>query len=240
MLVRLLVAGGILVANGVLLVVVLRVLVMVVIRRVKPAAIDYRRAVPVTVRAEQRTAVVEPRPEPAAAGMAMSAAPLVFEPRVEKPRSRYRIHHHRMLLGVPALAVIFAAGAWLGDWVGNGGSAAAAATQTVRLRGSVVYTPGSTVQVRVPATTVSIGGTVVTVPATVIVPGAGKTSFATIRIPTTITTPTTIPTTITATVSVPTTVTQTDTTTVPVTVTVTQTETTTQTDTTTVTQTATT
>jgi hypothetical protein len=246
MLVRLLITGGILVANGVLLVLVLRVLTLVVIRRVHPsaapAAEPYTRVV--RSQATPATAVVEPRPMPDAPAPApTTSAPVATAAaasRPGRPRNRYRIHHHRMLLGVPALAVIFAAGAWLGDWVGNGGSTAAAATQTVHLKGKVIYTPGSTVQVQVPGTTLTISGKVVTVPSTVIIPGANGVSVETLQVPTTINHRVTVPTTIVTTVTVPTTLTQTDTSTVSLTETVTDTTTVTQTDTTTVSQTATT
>ena len=247
MLVRLLVTGGILVANGVLLVLVLRVLTLVVIRRVHPAATaaePYTRVVRSQADPAATATVVEPRPAPGGPPPApVASAPVAVVPAApppDRPRHRYRIHHHRMLLGVPALAVIFAAGAWLGDWVGNGGSTAAAATKIVHLRGRVIYTPGSTVQVLVPGTTLTLSGRVVTVPSTVIIPGAGGTSVQVLTVPTTIHSRTTIPTTVTATISVPTTVTQTDTTSVTVTETVTDTTTVTQTDTTTVSQTATT
>ena len=248
MLMRLLVTGGILVANGVLLVLVLRVLTLVVIRRVNPAAAPAAEPYTRVVRSQTAPAatVVEPRPAPGgppplpAVGSAPVAAARGPAPP-DRPRNRYRIHHHRMLLGVPALAAIFAAGAWLGDWVGNGGSTAAAATQTVRLKGKIIYTPGSTVQVQVPGTTLTISGKVVTVPSTVIIPGASGVSVETLSVPTTIDHRVTVPTTITTTISVPpTTVTQTDTSTVSVTETVTDTTTVTQTDTTTVSQTATT
>ena len=103
--------------------------------------------------------------------VAAAAAAAVSEPVVAaraRPRRGanghlYRIHHHRMLLGVPVLAAIFASGAWLGDWVG-GGSSADAATVTVHLKGKIIRVAGAPVAVRVPAQTVHRKGRVISGP----------------------------------------------------------------------------
>jgi hypothetical protein len=221
---RLLIAAGILVVNGGVLVLVLRLLTMVVIRRV-PTRTD-EAAAPLPVAAPlARTPVEEPEPEFVAAATAVS------EPALAARRSGrrganghlYRIHHHRMLLGVPVLAAIFASGAWLGDWVGGGGSADAA-TVTVHLKGKIIRVAGAPVAVRVPAQTVHAKGRVVTVPATTVeLPPETETIVTTVN---QITTDTTL---ITTTVEVPTTITDTttDTTTITETTTVTDTTTTT-------------
>lgn len=217
---RLLIAAGILVVNGGVLVLVLRLLTMVVIRRV-PKSDEAAAPVPVATQA-QRAPVEDPEPELVAAATAVSEP--VVAARVRPGAGRrgsnghlYRIHHHRMLLGVPVLAAIFASGAWLGDWVG-GGSSADAATVTVHLKGKIIRVAGAPVAVRVPGQTVQVKGHVVTVPATTVqLPGETQTVFSTINDTTTDTTV------ITTTLSVPTTVTETttDTTTVTETTTVT-------------------
>jgi hypothetical protein len=127
----------------------------------------------------------------------------------------YRIHHHRMLLGVPVLAAIFASGAWLGDWVG-GGSSADAATVTVHLKGKIIRVAGKPVAVRVPGQTVRMKGHVVTVPATTVqLPGSTETVVSTqsdtVTDSTTITTTMSVPTTITDTTTDTTTITETTT-----------------------------
>ena len=175
---RLLIAAGILVVNGAVLVLVLRLLTMVVIRRV-PSRSD-EAAAPVPLAAQPERAPVLPEPEPA---LVAAAAAAVSEPVVAarvRPRRGtnghlYRIHHHRMLLGVPVLAAIFASGAWLGDWVG-GGSSADAATVTVHLKGQIIRVAGTTVAVRVPGQIVHMKGHVVTIPATTVqLPGSTQT-----------------------------------------------------------------
>ena len=222
---RLLIAAGILVVNGGVLVLVLRLLTMVVIRRVPRS--DEATAAPVPLEAPRREPPVEePAPELVAAATAVSEpAALSARPRPGGRRgtngSLYRIHHHRMLLGVPVLAAIFASGAWLGDWVG-GGSSADAATVTVHLKGKIIRVAGAPVAVRVPATTVTTEGRVVTVPATTVqLPPETQTVVSTINDTSTETTE------IVTTVSLPTTVTDTTT----------NTETTTVTETTTITDT---
>lgn len=224
---RLIIAAGILVVNGAVLVLVLRLLTMVVIRRV-PRGEDAVAAAPLPIAAPiAEPAAVEPEPELVAAATAVRDAPAG---RVRTGGRRgsnghlYRIHHHRMLLGVPVLAAIFASGAWLGDWVG-GGSSADAATVTVHLKGKIIRVAGKSVAVRVPGQTVKVKGKVVSVPGTTVqLPPETQTVVSTDVISTTSTDTTTIETTI----SVPTTLTETttDTTTVTETTTVTDTNTT--------------
>jgi hypothetical protein len=221
---RLLIAVGILVVNGFVLVMVLRLLTMVVIRRVPNRSDEAVAPIPVGASA-QPPPVSEPEPElVAAAAAAAAASEPVVATRARLGNGRrgangplYRIHHHRMLLGVPVLAAIFASGAWLGDSVG-GQSSADAATVTVHLKGKIIRIAGKPVAVRVPATTVTTRGRVVSVPATTVqLPPQTQTVVNTINDTTTDST------TITTTVTVPTTTTETttDTTTVTETTTVT-------------------
>jgi hypothetical protein len=218
---RLLIAAGILVVNGAVLVLVLRLLTMVVIRRVPSRADEAAAPVPVAAPPE-RAPAVEPQPELVAAATAAAAKPALASRgrpgagRRDSNGHLYRIHHHRMLLGVPVLAAIFASGAWLGDWVG-GGSSADAATVTVHLRGKIIRVAGAPVAVRVPAQTVHTKGRVVTVPATTvrlpaktrtIVTTVNQTQTDTTQIVTTLTLP---PTTVTDTSTDTTTITETTT-----------------------------
>jgi len=224
---RLLIAAGILVVNGAVLVGVLRLLTMVVIRRV-PRHEEAATAAPLPVAAQvdvAEAAEADPEPELVAAATAASEPVVAARPRGRRGSNGhlYRIHHHRMLLGVPVLAAIFASGAWLGDWVG-GGSSADAATVTVHLKGKVIRVAGEPVAVRVPGQTVKVKGKVVTVPgATVHLPPKTQTVVTTDFVSTTSTDTTTIETTI----SVPTTLTETTTDTTTVTETTTVTDTTT-------------
>jgi len=227
---RLIIAAGILVVNGAVLVLVLRLLTMVVIRRV-PRAEEPAAAAPVPMAAPiAEPAVAEPEPELVAAATAVAEPPPA---RVRAGGRRgsnghlYRIHHHRMLLGVPVLAAIFASGAWLGDWVG-GGSSADAATVTVHLKGKIIRVAGSPVAVRVPAQTVTTSGHVVTVPGTTVhLPPQTETVVTTNTINNTSTETTEITTTLTVPTTVTTSTTATDTVTVTETTTVTDTNTTT-------------
>jgi hypothetical protein len=222
---RLLIAAGILVVNGAVLVGVLRLLTMVVIRRVPRGEEGEAVAatpVPVAEEVEQMPAA-EPEPELVAAATALSEPMAAVRPRGRRGSNGhlYRIHHHRMLLGVPVLAAIFASGAWLGDWVG-GGSSADAATVTVHLKGKVIRVAGAPVAVRVPGQTVKVKGKVVTVPATTVqLPPKTQTVVSTDVLSTTSTETTTFKTTI----SVPTTLTETTTGTTTVTETTTVTDT---------------
>ena len=214
---RLLIAAGILVVNGAVLVLVLRLLTMVVIRRVPSRNDEAAAAVPLAAPRERAPVLPEPEPELVAAAAAVSE-PVVgarVRPRRGTNGHLYRIHHHRMLLGVPVLAAIFASGAWLGDWVG-GGSSADAATVTVHLKGQIIRVAGAPVAVRVPGQTVHMKGHVVTVPGTTVqLPGSTQTVFNTIKDTvtdsTTITTTLTVPTTLTETATDTTTVTETTT-----------------------------
>jgi hypothetical protein len=220
---RLLIAAGILVVNGAVLVLVLRLLTMVVIRRVPSRSDEAPAAVPLAAPLERTPVVPEPEPELIAAAAAVSE-PIVaarVRPRRGSNGHLYRIHHHRMLLGVPVLAAIFASGAWLGDWVG-GGSSADAATVTVHLKGKIIRIAGAPVAVRVPAQTVTTGGHVVSVPGTTVqLPPETQTIVSTSTINDTVTDTTVV----TTTVTLPTTITDTttDTTTVTETTTVTDT-----------------
>ena len=214
---RLLIAVGILVVNGAVLVLVLRLLTMVVIRRVPSRNDEAGAAVPLAAPPDHVPVMPEPEPELVAAATAVSE-PVVaarVRPRRGTNGHLYRIHHHRMLLGVPVLAAIFASGAWLGDWVG-GGSSADAATVTVHLKGKIIRVQGSPVAVRVPGQTVHMKGHVVTVPATTVqLPGSTQTIVSTqsdtVTDSTTITTTMTVPTTITDTATDTTTITETTT-----------------------------
>jgi hypothetical protein len=214
---RLLIAVGILVVNGAVLVLVLRLLTMVVIRRVPSRSDEAGAAVPLAAPPDHVPVMPEPEPELVAAATAVSE-PVVaarVRPRRGTNGHLYRIHHHRMLLGVPVLAAIFASGAWLGDWVG-GGSSADAATVTVHLKGKIIRVQGSPVAVRVPGQTVHMKGHVVTVPATTVqLPGSTQivvsTQSDTVTDSTTITTTMTVPTTVTDTATDTTTITETTT-----------------------------
>jgi hypothetical protein len=215
---RLLIAAGILVVNGAVLVLVLRLLTMVVIRRVPSRSDEAAAPVPLAAQPERTPVVPEPEPELVAAAAAAVSEPVVaarVRPRRGTNGHLYRIHHHRMLLGVPVLAAIFASGAWLGDWVG-GGSSADAATVTVHLKGKIIRIAGAPVAVRVPAQTVTTGGHVVSVPATTVqLPASTQTVVSTVNDTVTdttvVTTTLTVPTTLTETTTDTTTVTETTT-----------------------------
>jgi hypothetical protein len=221
---RLLIAAGILVVNGAVLVGVLRLLTMVVIRRV-PRTDEAAIAGPAMVASApvEEAAFAEPEPEPELVAAATAVSEPVAPARLRGAGRRgsnghlYRIHHHRMLLGVPVLAAIFASGAWLGDWVG-GGSSADAATVTVHLKGKIIRVAGAPVAVRVPGQTVHRKGRVITVPATTVqLPASTQTNTVvstqneTVTDSTVITTTLTIPTTVTDTATDTLTVTETTT-----------------------------
>ena len=207
--------------NGAVLVLVLRLLTMVVIRRVPSRSDEAAAAVPLAAPSERAPVVPEPEPAVVAAAAAAAVSEPVVAARARPRRGAnghlYRIHHHRMLLGVPVLAAIFASGAWLGDWVG-GGSSADAATVTVHLKGQILRVAGAPVAVRVPAQTVHRKGRVITVPATTVqLPGSTETDTVvstlndTVTDSTFITTTLTVPTTVTDTTTDTTTVTETTT-----------------------------
>ncbi|HKV67309.1 MAG TPA: hypothetical protein VJN72_04410 [Gaiellales bacterium] len=216
-------AIAILVANGVLLFVILRFLLWLAFpgKRDEEAAVAAARpAVGAAAAANggkattaAAAAVVAHPPEPLTPaptpGMPMLAATSV---------GRSRAYPHRLLIGLPVILALFAGGVWLGSVVGGSG-AAAAATHTIHVTGTVVTVNSRTV-VRVPATNVKVKGSIVSVPETTVrlprqvvtrettrtvtttkkLPGKTVTTGTTVVIPTTITGPTT-----TATVTVTTT-----------------------------------
>jgi hypothetical protein len=127
---------------------------------------------------------------------------------------RPRAYPHRLLIGLPVILALFAGGVWLGSVVGGSG-AASAATRTIHVTGTVTTINSKTV-VRVPATNVRVKGSIVAVPETTVrlpalvktkvikrtvvrvhrLPGKTSTVTATIAIPTTVTGPTSTVTTI--------------------------------------------
>jgi hypothetical protein len=141
---------------------------------------------------------------------------------------RPRAYPHRLLIGLPVILALFAGGVWLGSVVGGSG-AAAAATRTIHVTGTVTTIDSKTV-VRVPATNVRVKGSIVSVPETTVrlpalvktdvirrtvvrvhrLPGTTATATTTVTIPTTIVEPAS---TVTATETVTTTVTSDTTTT---------------------------
>ena len=203
-------AIAILVANGVLLFVVLRFLLWLAFpgstAEAEPTATRKVAAAGAVAAAEAGAeavpAVAEPWPPPAPQAPAAPGALPVFAP-LTGPRPR--AYPHRLLIGLPVILALFAGGVWLGSVVGGSGSAAAA-TKVVRVTGKVI-TVNHTAVVRVPAQTVHVKGSVVSVPATTVrLPPRIQTNVirtthtTTIRLPSktrTDTTVITIPTTIT-------------------------------------------
>lgn len=205
-------AIAILVANGVLLFVVLRFLLWLAFPGSSAEAeATAARAIPATgaaaaanAGAEVASAAAEPWPPPAPQVPAAPGALPVFAPLTG---ARPRAYPHRLLIGLPVILALFAGGVWLGSVVGGSGSAAAA-TKVVRVTGKVI-TVNHTTEVRVPAQTVHVKGSVVSVPATTVrlppqiltnvvqtthtttirLPGKTLTDTTTIAIPTTITEP---------------------------------------------------
>jgi hypothetical protein len=206
-------AIAILVANGVLLFVVLRFLLWLAFPGSSAGAeATAARAIPATgaaaltadAGAEVASATAEAWPPPAPQVPAAPGALPVFAP-LTGPRPR--AYPHRLLIGLPVILALFAGGVWLGSVVGGSGSAAAA-TKVVRVTGKVI-TVNHTAVVRVPAQTVHVKGSVVSVPATTVqlppqiltnvirtthtttvrLPGRTRTDTTTIAIPTTITEP---------------------------------------------------
>jgi hypothetical protein len=206
-------AIAILVANGVLLFVVLRFLLWLAFPGSSAGAeATAARAIPATgaaalaadTGAEVASATAEAWPPPAPQVPAAPGALPVFAP-LTGPRPR--AYPHRLLIGLPVILALFAGGVWLGSVVGGSGSAAAA-TKVVRVTGKVI-TVNHTAVVRVPAQTVHVKGSVVSVPATTVqlppriqttvirtthtstirLPGKTRTDTTTIAIPTTITEP---------------------------------------------------
>lgn len=205
-------AIAILVANGVLLFVVLRFLLWLAFPGT-PAEAEPTAARTVTATgaaaaaaagAEVVPAADEAWPPPAPQASAAPGALPIFAP-LTGPRPR--AYPHRLLIGLPVILALFAGGVWLGSVVGGSGSAAAA-TKVVRVTGKVI-TVDHTTEVRVPAQTVHIKGSVISVPATTVhlprqiltniirtthtttirLPGKTRTDTTVITIPTTITDP---------------------------------------------------
>ena len=209
---KVMLALAILVANGVLLFVILRFLLWLAfpgtrdeegaVVAARPAggtalatSADAGEAAPVAG-ASTATAPPEPPGSQPPPGMPVLAT---------TPVGRPRAYPHRLLIGLPVILALFAGGVWLGSVVGGSG-AAAAATRTIHVTGKVT-TVDSTVEVRVPAQTVVIKGSIVSVPATAVrlppqvvtktikrtirtvrrLPGKTTTVVTTVAIPTTIT-----------------------------------------------------
>jgi hypothetical protein len=238
---KVMLAIAILVANGVLLFVILRFLLWLAF----PGKRDGEETI-VVARPAAATALAGPAERGEAGAVAAAAGTAAVPPEplgspppgmpvlATAPVGRPRAYPHRLLIGLPVILALFAGGVWLGSVVGGSG-AAAAATRTIHVTGKVT-TVDSTTEVRVPAQTVVVKGSIVSVPAT------------TVRLPShvvtdvvrrTVTTTTRLPgktSVVTTTIAIPTTVTETGTTT---TVTETTTETVTS-DTTTTSTSATT
>jgi len=210
---KVLLAIAILVANGVLLFVILRFLLWLAFpgNRDDEAAVagagpgagattaagGGKAATASAAVAAQATEQLTPSPTP---GMPILAATSI---------GRSRAYPHRLLIGLPVILALFAGGVWLGSVVGGSG-AAAAATHTIHVTGTVVTVNSRTV-VRVPATNVKVKGSIVSVPETTVrlpsrvvtrvvkrtltttrtLPSKTVTTATTVVIPTTITGPTT-------------------------------------------------
>jgi len=210
---KVLLAIAILVANGVLLFVILRFLLWLAFpgNRDEEAAVagagpaagattaagGGKAATASATVAAQATEQLTPSPTP---GMPILAATSI---------GRSRAYPHRLLIGLPVILALFAGGVWLGSVVGGSG-AAAAATHTIHVTGTVVTVNSRTV-VRVPATNVKVKGSIVSVPETTVrlpsrvvtrvvkrtltttrtLPSKTVTTATTVVIPTTITGPTT-------------------------------------------------
>ena len=204
---KVLLAVAILVANGALLFFILRFLLWLAFpgKEQEPVA-----ARPATGASRAAAAGAEASPSvfagadqaaepPTAAGLPALAPALAGRPRA---------YPHRLLIGLPVILALFAGGVWLGSVVGGSGTAAAA-TKYIRVTGRVI-TVNSTTEVRVPAQTVKVKGSIVSVPATTVrlpshvvthqivrtqtqvltLPAKTRTNTTTIAIPTTITGPT--------------------------------------------------
>jgi hypothetical protein len=223
---KVLLAVAILVANGALLFFILRFLLWLAFPGKEHEAVAARPATGASrtaaaaaageggeAAAVAATAADQAAEAPPAAGLPALAPALAGRPRA---------YPHRLLIGLPVILALFAGGVWLGSVVGGSGTAAAA-TKYIRVHGRVI-TVNHTTEVRVPAQTVKIKGSIVSVPATTVklpphvvtsqvvrthtqvltLPAKTRTTTTTIAIPTTITGPTT-----TATITVTSTVTST-------------------------------
>jgi hypothetical protein len=216
-------AIAILVANGVLLFVILRFLLWLAFPGNRDEEAAARPATGVAAAGGNALTATVPLaaaahpPEPAAPAPTPGMPALAASAAVGRPRA----YPHRLLIGLPVILALFAGGVWLGSVVGGSG-AAAAATSTIHVRGKVI-TVDSTTEVRVPAQTVVVKGSVFSVPATTVrlpphvvthvvertiksvetLPGKTITTATTIAIPTTVTaTGTTVTTTVTTTETV--------------------------------------
>jgi hypothetical protein len=229
---KVMLAIAILVANGVLLFVILRFLLWLAFPGNRDEAETFVAARPAAAAALSGPADAG---EAAPVAAAMATVPLAAEPAASPPGpgmpvlaptpvGRPRAYPHRLLIGLPVILALFAGGVWLGSVVGGSGSAAAA-TRTIHVTGKVI-TVDSTAEVRVPATTVLVKGSIVSVPATTVTLPAQVKTRVVKRTLTTVLPGTTH--TVVTTVAIPTTVTATSPT---VTVTETATETVTSTDT---------
>ena len=210
---KVLLAIAILVANGVLLFVILRFLLWLAF----PGKRDEEAAAPVVISAAAASAAATTDVAPVEAATAVTVPPEPLTPAptpgmpmvMATPGGRPRAYPHRLLIGLPVILALFAGGVWLGSVVGGSG-AAAAATHTIHVTGTVVTVNSRTV-VRVPATNVKVKGSIVSVPETTVrlprrvvthvikrtvtttrtLPRKTVTTGTTVVIPTTITGPTT-------------------------------------------------
>lgn len=205
---KVLLAVAILVANGALLFFILRFLLWLAFPGKDHEAVEARpatgagRAAATAAGAEDAPAVVaaEAASQPSAIAGLPSLTPL--------PAGRPRAYPHRLLIGLPVILALFAGGVWLGSVVGGSGTATAA-TKYIRVTGRVITVDKKT-EVRVPAQTVKVKGSIVSVKATTVtlpshvrtrrivrtqtevltLPRKTRTDTTTIAIPTTITGPT--------------------------------------------------
>ena len=206
---KVLLAIAILVANGALLFFILRFLLWLAFPGKDHEAVEARpatgaaRAAAIAAGAGEPTAVaaVDPSAPPAA----FAGLPALTPAAAARPRA----YPHRLLIGLPVILALFAGGVWLGSVVGGSGTATAA-TKYIRVTGRVT-TVNKKTEVRVPAQTVKIKGSIVSVAPTTVtlpshivthqvvrtdtqvltLPGKTRTTTTTIAIPTTILGPTT-------------------------------------------------
>ena len=210
---KVLLAIAILVANGVLLFVILRFLLWLAFpgnRDEEAAVAGAGPAAGATTAAGGATAATASAAVAAQATEQLTPSPTPGMPILAATSiGRSRAYPHRLLIGLPVILALFAGGVWLGSVVGGSG-AAAAATHTIHVTGTVVTVNSRTV-VRVPATNVKVKGSIVSVPETTVrlpsrvvtrvvkrtltttrtLPSKTVTTATTVVIPTTITGPTT-------------------------------------------------
>ncbi len=211
---KVLLAIAILVANGVLLFVILRFLLWLAFpgrRDEEDAAAAARPAAGAVAAGAARAGEIAPVAAAAAAAATLPPEPLTPAPtpgmplRATTTAGRPRAYPHRLLIGLPVILALFAGGVWLGSVVGGSG-AAAAATRTIHVTGTVT-TVNNKAEVRVPAQTVVVKGSIVSVPATTVqlpaqvvthtvkrtiikvrrLPGTTTTVATTVAVPTTVT-----------------------------------------------------